>query len=104
MTEALLKARDAGLRLKLIGVLAAMGPVEPLRVVAALGEAVKAEKDMAVKLATFNAMVAVGMGLQQACGALDRGNSPGTHLAASERDEAPTDHKPGRRGGGTGAA
>ena len=104
LTEALLGARVAGIRLRLIGVLAAIGPAEPLRVVAALGEAVKAEKDMAIKQAALSAMVEVGMGLQQACGALDRGNGPGTHPAVNRGGDDPPDHRPGRRGGGSGTA
>ncbi len=99
LTEALLKAQDAGFRLRLIQVLAAIGPAEPIRVVVALGEAVKAEKDMTIKHAILNAMVEVGTGLQQACGELDRGDRPGTRSAASQRDQAPPDPGPGGRGG-----
>ncbi len=99
LTEALLKAQDAGFRLRLIQVQAAIGPAEPIRVVVALGEAVKAEKDMTIKHAILNAMVEVGTGLQQACGELDRGDRPGTRSAASQRDQAPPDPGPGGRGG-----
>lgn len=73
LTEALLKARDAGLRLKLVAILAEIGPMEPLRVVAALGEAVKVEKDRDVRVATLNAMVAVGMATVQLVGEDRRG-------------------------------
>ncbi len=68
LSDALLKEPDATSRLGIIRALTGMGVVEPFRVVIALSEAVKAEKDLEVKKATFDAMVSVRMKIVDARG------------------------------------
>jgi hypothetical protein len=59
VAQALLKARNADLRRKLVEVLAAIGPVEPLRVTVALGAAIKVGPGVALKSTTMIAMKSI---------------------------------------------
>ena len=101
VADALLGARDADSRLRLVALLGAMGSFEPIRVLAELAAALKVEKDMRVRRAILNTMVVVGMATVDASGAHTGGDGLTTPPVASRGDDDRHAREPGGRGGGT---